>query len=239
MKKIRVVMMLMLAMLSSMSVSAQNSNEEVVFEETFDGMSGNGGNDGTWDMIPASNGLKWNVNGADNDGWDRSLTAVQPANQCVLMGTSASLKTPALNKLTEKEATLTFKAASSTYVGKWPKYKQAELYLSIENGGTLDVTTFKLDYSDFSKTYTVKITDATPESKIRFYTNALMALFLDKVKITQVKTPTTAIANAKKDNKAQVTDNKVYTLDGQYIGTSTQNLKQGVYIINNKKVVVK
>lgn len=246
--------MLVIALLSVASVQAQDNNEDVIFYESFDGMNGKGGNDGNWNMIADPNGLNWNVNGADNEGWDIFYTtlgiyhssAVQPANQCILLGTSASLKTPTLNKLTSNEATLTFKAASSTYVGKWPaKYKQAELYLEIENGGSLDVTTIKLDYSNFSKTYTVKITNATPESKIRFFTNMNMALFLDEVKIVKEKTPETpdvpstptAISTVKKNTA--VSDNKVYNLNGQLVGTSTQNLKQGVYIINNKKVVVK
>lgn len=254
MKSIKVMMMLVIALLSVASVQAQDNNEDVIFYESFDGMNGKGGNDGNWNMIADKNGLNWNVNGADNEGWDIFYTtlgiyhssAVQPANQCILLGTSASLKTPTLNKLTSNEATLTFKAASSTYVGKWPaKYKQAELYLEIENGGSLDVTTIKLDYSNFSKTYTVKITNATPESKIRFFTNINMALFLDEVKIVKEKTPETpdvpstptAISTVKKNTA--VSDNKVYNLNGQLVGTSTQNLKQGVYIINNKKVVVK
>lgn len=32
---------------------------------------------------------------------------------------------------------------------------------------------------------------------------------------------------------------KIYTLDGQYVGTDTQSLPKGVYVIDNKKVVVK
>lgn len=72
-----------------------------------------------------------------------------------------------------------------------------------------------------------------------------MALFLDEVKIVKEKTPETpdvpstptAISTVKKNTA--VSDNKVYNLNGQLVGTSTQNLKQGVYIINNKKVVVK
>ncbi len=229
MKKIRVVMMLMLAMLSSMSVSAQNSNEEVVFYESFDGMSGTGGNDGTWDII-AGWPWTWSVTGASNDGWDRVITAVQPASQCVLIGTSGILYTPTLTKL-DGDATLTFKAGSST------KSSLADLYLAIENGGSLDVQTIKLEAGKFNE-YTIKIKEGTPDSKIKFYTNVKMALFLDEVRIVKDNT-TTAIANIKKENKAQVTDTKVYNLNGQFIGTSTQGLKQGVYIINNKKVVVK
>ena len=34
-------------------------------------------------------------------------------------------------------------------------------------------------------------------------------------------------------------DGRIYTLGGQYVGTSTEGLKAGVYIMNNKKVVIK
>lgn len=34
-------------------------------------------------------------------------------------------------------------------------------------------------------------------------------------------------------------DNKIYTLDGRYVGTDTSVLQKGIYIINNKKVVIK
>lgn len=34
-------------------------------------------------------------------------------------------------------------------------------------------------------------------------------------------------------------DNRVYTVDGQYVGKSLQNLNKGLYIQNGKKVVVK
>lgn len=41
------------------------------------------------------------------------------------------------------------------------------------------------------------------------------------------------------DGGAQLNAGKVYTIDGQYIGTTTAGLKKGIYIVDNKKVVVK
>lgn len=41
------------------------------------------------------------------------------------------------------------------------------------------------------------------------------------------------------DGGAQFNAGKVYTIDGQYIGTTTAGLKKGIYIVGNKKVVVK
>ena len=34
-------------------------------------------------------------------------------------------------------------------------------------------------------------------------------------------------------------DNKIYTLDGRYIGTNADGLNKGIYIIGNKKVVIR
>lgn len=33
--------------------------------------------------------------------------------------------------------------------------------------------------------------------------------------------------------------NKIYTLDGRFVGTTTDGLNKGIYIIGNKKVVIK
>ncbi len=41
------------------------------------------------------------------------------------------------------------------------------------------------------------------------------------------------------DGGAQFNADKVYSIDGQYIGTTTAGLKKGIYIVGNKKVVVK
>ena len=37
----------------------------------------------------------------------------------------------------------------------------------------------------------------------------------------------------------QTTDNRVYNINGQYVGTSLDGLQKGVYIQNGKKVIVK
>ncbi len=41
------------------------------------------------------------------------------------------------------------------------------------------------------------------------------------------------------DGGTQLNANKVYTIDGRYLGTTTAGLKKGIYIVGNKKVVVK
>lgn len=49
--------------------------------------------------------------------------------------------------------------------------------------------------------------------------------------IEEVKTETKTIP--------AINDNKVYTIDGRYVGNSIEGLGKGLYILNGKKVVVK
>lgn len=48
---------------------------------------------------------------------------------------------------------------------------------------------------------------------------------------------TTGISNIETSN--EVLAGKVFNLNGQLVGTSTQNLSKGIYIVNGKKVIIK
>ena len=48
---------------------------------------------------------------------------------------------------------------------------------------------------------------------------------------------TTGISNIETSNK--VLAGKVFNLNGQLVGTSTQNLNKGIYIVHGKKVIIK
>ena len=48
---------------------------------------------------------------------------------------------------------------------------------------------------------------------------------------------TTGISNIETSNN--VLAGKVFNLNGQLVGTSTQNLSKGIYIVNGKKVIIK
>lgn len=37
----------------------------------------------------------------------------------------------------------------------------------------------------------------------------------------------------------KVTDGKVYSISGQYVGNTTKGLQKGIYIVNGKKIVIK
>lgn len=41
------------------------------------------------------------------------------------------------------------------------------------------------------------------------------------------------------ETAGEVRENRVYTISGQYVGTSLDNLQKGIYIVNGKKVIKK
>ena len=47
----------------------------------------------------------------------------------------------------------------------------------------------------------------------------------------------TGITEIETDDQSTV--KRVYTISGQYVGTSTEGLPQGIYIVNGKKTIVK
>lgn len=47
----------------------------------------------------------------------------------------------------------------------------------------------------------------------------------------------TGITEIETDDQSTV--KRVYTISGQYVGTSTERLPQGIYIVNGKKTIVK
>ena len=150
--------------------------QTVLFEETFAGCDGTGGNDGNWSGSIAS--TTFEDSKADNSGW--SATSPYAADKCIKLGTGSvagSATTPALTNLTSEDATLTFRA------GAWnAKSDGTTLSISISGeGASLSVSSVTLEKGAFN-TYTVKISGGSATSKITF-TNSAKRFFLDDVKI--------------------------------------------------------
>lgn len=59
---------------------------------------------------------------------------------------------------------------------------------------------------------------------------------LVSIALTYSKT-STGITEIETDDQSTV--KRVYTISGQYVGTSTEGLPQGIYIVNGKKTIVK
>lgn len=55
--------------------------------------------------------------------------------------------------------------------------------------------------------------------------------------VLNYKDQSTGITGIDTDEKSTV--KRVYTISGQYVGTSTNGLPKGVYIVNGKKTIVK
>lgn len=151
--------------------------QKVVFYESFDKCAGTGGNDdAAWSGDAASGTLV-----ADKEGW--TFVKEYGACQCARFGTGSALgsaTTPALNF--EGGATLTFKA------GAWNASKEkTTLKISIAAGkGSLSKTSVEMTKGAW-QTYTINITGASTDTKIKFAGNnaSNSRFFLDEVKITQ------------------------------------------------------
>lgn len=198
--------------------------EGALFYESFDQCNGTGGNDGLW-----SGSIAVGTFVADNDGWTANENKLSAANKCAKFGTSSTAgvaTTPAiaLNGTT----TMTFKA------GAWDTTSdQTTLKLTVD-GGSVEPATVEMQRGAFTD-YTVNVTGngsvkvtfevvVTGKQKGRF--------FLDEVIV--VDNTKTAIENI---NTHKTTTNKIYTIDGRFVGTDPDLLPRGLYIINGKKIV--
>ena len=187
------------------------------FYESFEQCAGTGGNDGSWSGAVASSAFE-----PDNDGWTAAEEKAYGGSRCAKFGTSSIAGVATTPSITlNGTATLTFKA------GAWSaKNDGTTLNLSVE-GGTIDkesVTMTKGAFDDYTATVTgtgsVQITFAA--SKGRF--------FLDEVKLKSVTTGIKNVSTVKQTNR-------IYTLDGRFVGTNFDALNRGLYIVNGKKVV--
>lgn len=143
-----------------------------IFTETFDKMSGEGGNDdnfGVW-ASPFGN---LSASQFDNQGWSYTGASNGTADQCVRVEMSASVTTPALATLSG-DAFIFLRAAQNRDVA-------TSINLSVSGGGTLSQNSVSLtkQFND----YVVFIKDATPETKVTFSCSPLGCYFLDNVKI--------------------------------------------------------
>lgn len=143
-----------------------------IFTETFDKMSGKGGNDDNFGVMGSLIG-NLSASQFDNQGWNYTGGSNGTADQCVRVEMSASVTTPALATLSG-DAFIFLRAAQNRDVA-------TSINLSVSGGGTLSQNSVSLtkQFND----YVVFIKDATPETKVTFSCSALGCYFLDNVKI--------------------------------------------------------
>lgn len=157
-----------------MTTSAET---KTLFSETFDQLSGTGGNDGSFSGVNPS--AVSSSTAYDESGW--SMTQGYVASKCVKMGSGSkkgTATTPTISFEAGKTYTLTFKA------GAWNgNSEQTTLTLST-TAGTLSATSVTLTKGAFTD-YTLTLT-ATGEGTISFEGKQAKnsRFFLDEVKVT-------------------------------------------------------
>lgn len=190
--------------------------QSYIFYESFDGCNGKGGNDGNFSASTSGTVVY------DNDGW--SATSSRSAYQCAQYGSSmiaGNVTTPEIT--IDGTCALQFKAA--------PYANEANnIYIEIKEGtGSLSKNSFVLKSNTWSA-FKSEITANGPV-KIRFYVSS-GRFYLDKV---CVSSSTSGINSTVTDN--EVKDNRIYSIDGRYVGKDFNSLKKGIYIINGKKII--
>lgn len=196
--------------------------ETYIFYESFDGCNGTGGNDGNF--RPSTSGSVV----YDNTGW--SSLSGRAADGCALYGSSTiagQATTPTIT--VNGECTLLFRAAPYTGSGTALTIEVAE------GSATLDKSTFTMspgNWLAFNTTLT-----ANGPIKLRFRTNS-GRFFLDKVCLTY-ENVSTGIADAVTGTDNKPADNRIYSIDGRYVGTDATQLPKGLYIKDGKKFVKK
>lgn len=193
-----------------------------LFYESFDKCSGRGGNDGNFVNIPANLG-KGTLN-TDNEGWTGDGGG---ASQCGMFDSQATTPTFTISG----QATLTFTAAALVSGVSSPT-----MNIAVSGNAKLSGTKADLKMGSFTR-YTADIDGNGP---ISLTFSADTQFFLDEVKVTG--NATTDIKGITLEEEAagnKATDNRIYTIDGRYMGTDVSRLPKGLYISGGKKLVKK
>lgn len=202
---------------STAPVEDSSTTGDYIFYESFDSCTGTGGNDGRWNGNIARGVLY-----TDNEGW--SANYFYGANQCAKFGTSefaGEVVSPSFTL--NGDAVLTFKASA------WNSSTEGnELYLSVSNTQTTAIYTLaKGEWTEIE-------TDISGSGEVSLYFLGDKRFFLDEVKV--VAAGATGIKSVKAVSGESA---KIYSVTGQYVGTSLSALPAGVYVMNGKKVVRK
>lgn len=185
-----------------------------LFHETFNQCLGTGGNDGQWSGNVASAALV-----SDVAGWEGNY--MYGGNKCMRIGNSKNagiVTSPAFEA--KSGAVLTLVAAP------WAGDDNTlDIYFGDTNLGT-----YTFEEGKWSE-ITIPI-EATGTGSLRFV--AAKRFFIDDVKVS---VPTTdGIENVAIDGVKKA-DNRVYSIDGRYLGHDINSLGHGIYIVNGKKYV--
>lgn len=197
---------------------------DYLLRETFDQCTGTGGNSGGFNGTIASAEFI-----PDVEGW--SSSKAYGGDQCARFGNSTvpgSVTSPTFAAAADT-MTLSFRAA-----GWDAKNDNTALLISINGNGKFVDSQSKEESLTMTKgawtTYTLRFT-ATGTLSISFEPSK--RFFLDDVTVTRPVNTAVSVIEA----RATHTTKGVFSLAGQYLGTSTRSLPRGIYIVDGKKVV--
>ncbi len=192
-----------------------------LFYESFDGCSGKGGNDGNFINMGVNPVGKGNLI-TDNDGWTGNGGG---ASKCALFSDAATTPTFNING----QAEMTFSAAPLTTGVTNPV-----INIAVNGDAELGGTQAAMTLGRFTN-YSIDIKGNGPIS-ITFSSNT--SFFLDEVRVR--KSVTTGISNLIiNETQSEPADNRIYSIDGRYVGKDASSLGKGLYIRNGKKFVKK
>lgn len=191
----------------------------VAFYESFNKCSGKGGNDGAWNGLINQMGTTAHFH-PDVEGW--SSTKTGGASQCGLFA----------SEVTSPEIDLSGDYDFSFVSGPFGN-QDATLSIEILGNASVNPTSFNIAANKFNECK-AKV-KASGKFKIKFKSSSSY-LFLDEVKIAKkVDDGIKAINDANVGRQSY--NNRIYSLNGVFMGTDITKLPHGVYIVNGKKFV--
>ncbi len=194
---------------------------DTLFYESFDKCRGVGGNDNIWKGITTQENQEYYP---DHTDWDVSF--VRGGNKCAIYGSSSKTGTATTPVIKiEDNDRLFFKAA--------PWGADCHLNLNLNGEGiTCNTSVFNIvsgQWTDCDTKFT-----GSGDLQITFVSDT-NRFFLDEVIVIRP----TATGIEEIYTKSLPEDNRIYSLDGRYLGTDTRLLLPGLYLMNGKKVIVK
>ncbi len=196
---------------------------DTLFYESFDKCNGTGGNDNKWSGTIASASFS-----PDNQGWTSETSSEYGANKCARFGSSNKygIETSPTFPVVDGSV-ITFKAAS------WASESNVLTVESSNENVTLTPSTFSLANLKWTDCE-IKV-QGTGAIQLTFK-GVKQRYFLDEVLVLKPKEDSTGIEELMRDTGTQQ-DNRIYSIDGRYLGTDFNALQKGIYIMNGKKVI--
>lgn len=188
--------------------------ETEFFHETFNECNGTGGNDGLWSGSVASSALV-----SDVPGWTGNN--LYGGDECMRIGNSKNA-----GIVTSPEFEVQSGAVLTIVAAPWSGDDNT---LDIYFGGT-NLGTYTFDEGKWS-TITIPL-ETVGTGSLEFI--AAKRFFIDDVR---VYVPETDGIDKVVTGVTKKADNRVYSIDGRYLGHDINSLGHGIYIVNGKKYV--